>query len=99
MINSGFDGSSWDFNTALSKVQVDMYVDALYAPRVEADETDSSQMIITVRMAVFTCLFVCLSVSSDRLVGLMVKASASRAEDPWFESRLRRDLFGVESYQ
>ena len=36
---------------------------------------------------------------SDRLVGLVVKASASRAEGPWFESRLRRDFFGVESYQ
>ena len=34
-----------------------------------------------------------------RLVGLVVKASASRAEDPGFESRLRRDLIGVESYQ
>ena len=34
-----------------------------------------------------------------RLVGLVVKASASRAEDPGFESRLRRDFFGVESYQ
>ena len=33
------------------------------------------------------------------LVGLVVKASASRAEDPGFESRLRRDFFGVESYQ
>ena len=32
-------------------------------------------------------------------VGLVVKASASRAEDPGFESRLRRDFFGVESYQ
>ena len=31
---------------------------------------------------------------SDRLVGLVVKASASRAEDPGFESRLRRDFFG-----
>ena len=30
------------------------------------------------------------SVSLDRLVGLVVKASASRAEDPGFESRLRR---------
>ena len=30
----------------------------------------------------------------DRLVGLVVKASASRAEDPGFESRLRRDFFG-----
>ena len=27
------------------------------------------------------------------------KQTASRAEDPVFESRLRRDLFGVESYQ
>ena len=36
---------------------------------------------------------------SDRLVGLMVKASASRAEDPGFKSRFRRDFFGVESYQ
>ena len=35
----------------------------------------------------------------DRLVGLVVKASASRAEGPGFESRLRRDFFGVESYQ
>ena len=34
-----------------------------------------------------------------RLVDLVVKASASRAEDPGFESRLRRDFFGVESYQ
>ena len=35
----------------------------------------------------------------DRLVGLVGKASASRAEDPRFESRLRRDFSGVESYQ
>ena len=35
----------------------------------------------------------------DRLVGLVVKASASRAQDPGFESRLRRDFFGVDSYQ
>ena len=35
----------------------------------------------------------------DRLVGLVVKASASRAGGPGFESRLRRDFFGVESYQ
>ena len=32
--------------------------------------------------------------SSDRLVGLAVKASASRAESPGFESRLRRDFSG-----
>ena len=35
----------------------------------------------------------------DHLVSLVVKASASRAEDLGFESRLRRDFFGVESYQ
>ena len=29
-----------------------------------------------------------------RLVGLVVKAYASRAEDPGFDSRLRRDLSG-----
>ena len=39
------------------------------------------------------------SPSRDRLVGLVVKASASRAGGPGFESRLRRDFFGVESYQ
>ena len=41
----------------------------------------------------------CLLSFPDRLVGLVVKVSAWRAEDPWFESRLRRDFFGVESYQ
>ena len=30
----------------------------------------------------------------DRLVGLVVKASASRAEDPGFEFCLRRDFSG-----
>ena len=29
----------------------------------------------------------------DRLVGQVVKASASRVEDPGFESRLHRDFF------
>ena len=37
--------------------------------------------------------FVDASVNWDRLLGLVVKASASRAEDPGFESRLRRDFF------
>ena len=40
-----------------------------------------------------------IPVFEDRLVGLVVKASASRAEDPGFESRLRRDFSGVEPYQ
>ena len=44
------------------------------------------------------CYTLCL-MAADRLVGLVVKASASRAEGPGFESRLRRDFFGAESYQ
>ena len=40
-----------------------------------------------------------IRLEQNRLVGLVVKASASRAEDPGFESHLRRDFFGVESYQ
>ena len=51
----------------------------------------------TQKVSVFVS--VCLSVSVYRLVGLVVKASASRAEGPGFESRLRRDFFGVKSYQ
>ena len=38
-------------------------------------------------------------VGVHRLFGPVVKVSASRAEDPGFESRLRRDFSGVESYQ
>ena len=34
------------------------------------------------------------SISVDRFIGLVVKASASRAEGPGFESRLRRDFSG-----
>ena len=33
---------------------------------------------------------------ANRLVGLVVKASASRMEDPGFESRLHRDFYAVE---
>ena len=44
------------------------------------------------------CVYFCLS-SENHFVRLVVKASASRAEDPGFESRLRRDFSGVESYQ
>ena len=39
-----------------------------------------------------------LYADQDRLVGLVVKASASRAGDPGFESRLRQNFSGVESY-
>ena len=39
------------------------------------------------------------SSNTDGLVGLVVKASTSGAEDPGFESHLRRHFSGVESYQ
>ena len=39
------------------------------------------------------------SIFLHRLIGLVVNACATRAEDPGFESRLRRDFIGVESYQ
>ena len=38
------------------------------------------------------------SSGSHRLVGLGVEVSASRAEDPGFESRLRRDFFPGSSH-
>ena len=44
-------------------------------------------------------IFIVNTLFQNRLVGLVVKASVSRAGDPVFESRLRRDCFGVESYQ
>ena len=47
----------------------------------------------------FTCtLYHWFSPLPDHLFGLVVKASTSRAEDPGFESRLRQDFSGVESY-
>ena len=39
-----------------------------------------------------------LRVLEDRFVGVVVRASASRTGDLGFESRLRRDFSGVESY-
>ena len=50
-------------------------------------------------LLVFSDWIILYILLSDRLVGLVVKASASRAEDPGFESRLRLDFFGVKSYQ
>ena len=49
--------------------------------------------------AKFVAHFFFVPQSEYRLVDLVVNASASRAEDPGFESRLRRDFFRVETYQ
>ena len=40
------------------------------------------------------CVWLCYSCMYDLLARLVVKASASAAEDPGFESRLRRDFSG-----
>ena len=61
-----------------------------------ASTTSTTVMTTTPEVQIAT---VARSPPKNRLVGLVVKASASRAEDPGFESRLRRDFFGVESYQ
>ena len=60
------------------------------------DEVLSDRMIIIInRLTSSVTGSTLLSVSTrDRLVGLVVKASASRAEDPGFESRWRRDFSG-----
>ena len=54
---------------------------------------------VTVTVVIFIICIVAIRPPSYRLGGLVVKASASRAEDPGFESRWRRDFVGVESYQ
>ena len=56
----------------------------------------SQQQAMCMEMIMLMLFVPCLL---DRLVDLVVKASASRVEDPGFKSRLRRDFFGVESYQ
>ena len=40
-----------------------------------------------------------VTAGGNRLVGLVVKASALRAKDPGLEFHLRLDFFMVESYQ
>ena len=60
----------------------------------------SDQPQVTNRRVLFMDLCVMVYVRQySRLVGLVVKASVSRAEDPRFVSRLSRNLSGVESYQ
>ena len=66
------------------------------------EETDVGETISATNVAFVCGLCSVVDVallSTDRLVGLVVKASASRAEGPGFESPLCRDFFGVESYQ
>ena len=55
--------------------------------------------IINIIIIIVLCINDLTTIVTDRLVGLVVTASASRAEDTGFESRLRRDFSGVESHQ
>ena len=58
----------------------------------------SASLPLSAALVVFSFILLCLCVVgfcvSHRLVGLVVNASASRVEDPGFESRLRRDFPG-----
>ena len=78
---------------------IDMMASTRYVDSVCLSVCVCVIMCVTVPMCVYVyaCVptFVCLWYR----LGLVVKASASRAEGPGFESRLRRDFFGVESYQ
>ena len=46
----------------------------------------------------YMLIYVALFLFPNRLVGLVVKTSASRADDPGFEIRLRRDFFSRLSH-
>ena len=67
-------------------------------------ETKATLKLVRTRIK---CVLICSEIENATLSSLpwipphwpSGKASASRAEDPVFESRLRRDFFGVKSYQ
>ena len=62
----------------------------LYAPLFNGSAYDDMAPVINLLM----CGVDALSPAAHRLVGLVVKASASRAEDPGFESRFHRIFSG-----
>ena len=77
--------------------------------KTDTDRSVKSSVLITVAgTRMVQCVRGCgqnrievkrMSCFCDRLVGLVVKASASRAEGPGFKSCSRLDFFGIESYQ
>ena len=83
------------------QVDIEDCLHACMRPAHTADQVDIEDCLHALTRASFIHSFILSFFLSflDRLVGLVVKASASRAEGPGFESRLRRDFFGVESYQ
>ena len=59
--------ASWTFSAALIRTQTDLYVDALFSPRVRVDQTNSSRRIIAVS-ADFTC---CMNTQTSKLQALV----------------------------
>ena len=59
--------ASWNFSAALIRTQTDLYVDALFSPRVRVDQTNSSRRVIAVS-AVFTC---CRNTQTSKLQALV----------------------------
>ena len=81
----------------LSAIAVERWYAICYPLRFRSTLSRAQNMIIIIWIA---AMVIALPVRQSyraryRLVGLVVKASASRAEDSGFESRLRRDFFGV----
>ena len=90
------DGDDDDANEDdLVRVQHVGHCPCWSAPTCQQYTCDTTAVMMVSWLLVFNARPV--QSQADRLVGLVV--NASRAEDPGFESRLRRDFFGVESYQ
>ena len=72
---------------------------------VEEEQVEEEEEEVPSVVGVVLCILLFLPSRSsflllpDRLDGLVVKASASRAEDPEFESRLPQYVFEIESCQ
>ena len=69
--------------------------DLRYSPCAELDKPNMrlERNVLNPPLPPQLHLFYHFPILPDRLVGLVVKASDSRAEGPGFESRLRRDFF------
>ena len=72
--------------------------------KVGGSDEPSSYTWVMLKSCMVCCAEVCVKMNTipvylHHLVGQVVRASASRAEDPRFESCLHRDFSGVESYQ
>ena len=73
-------------------------IDGAGGPGVTSQSTPGPPSVEDTHFFFFFFFFL-WSAAPHCLIGLVVKASASRAEGPGFESRIRRGFFGVESYQ